>query len=97
MHTVNATIDYKNSDSAFHRDLYVYMPNELSLEDYSEDNPIGDFSGNVMILKENNGTKVSDIEEFCEELAILDSDYENNQNKKSSKKTENKSVQTTLF
>lgn len=97
MHTVNATIDYKKSDSAYHRDLYVYMPNELSLEDYSEDNPIGDFSGNVKILKENNGTKVSDIEEFCEELAILDSDYENNRNKKSSKKNKNQSVQTTLF
>lgn len=95
MHTVNATIDYKNSDSDYHRDLYVYLPNELSKENYMKDNPIGDYSGNVKILNEGNGTRVSDIGEFCEELAILDS----NPNIKKIYKTEtkkNKSKQTTF-
>lgn len=90
MHTVNATINYKNIDSIYHRDLYVYLPNELSKENYIEDNPIGDFSGNVKILNDNNGTKVSDIAEFCEELAILDA----SKNEISKKKS--KSNQTTF-
>ena len=95
IHTVNATVNYKNSDSAYHRDLYVYLPNELSKDNYEDDNPIGDFSGNVKILNEGNGTRVSDIEEFCEELAILDSIPAI---KKSSKvKSKKKSKQTTLF
>ena len=95
MHTVNATIDYKNKDSVYHRDLYVYLPDELSKDKYIEDNPIGDYSGNVKILNEGNGTKVSDIGEFCEEIAILDSTPTI---KKSSKgKTQKKSKQTTLF
>ena len=95
MHTVNATIDYKNSDSAYHRDLYVYLPNELSKENYMKDNPIGDYSGNVKILNDGNGTRVSDIGEFCEEIAILDSSPVI---KKSSKaKSKKKSKQTTLF
>lgn len=95
MHTVNATIDYKNSDSIYHRDLYVYLPNELSKDNYIADNPIGDYGGNVKILKEGNGTRVSDIEEFCEELAILDSSPSI---KKSPKvKSKKKSKQTTLF
>lgn len=85
MHTVNGTLDYKNSDSSYHRDLYIYLPNEFSLEDYNPENPIGDFSGNVKILKEENGTRVSNIEEFCEELAILDS-VENNIAKEKPKK-----------
>ena len=95
MHTVNATINYKNSDSIYHRDLYVYLPNELSKENYVEDNPIGDYSGNVKILKEGNGTRVSDIEEFCEELAILDSSP--NIKKSPKVKSKKKSKQTTLF
>ena len=95
MHTVNATIDYKNSDSAYHRDLYVYLPNELSKENYMKDNPIGDYSGNVKILNDGNGTRVSDIGEFCEELSILDSSPVI---KKSPKvKSKKMSKQTTLF
>lgn len=95
MHTVNATIDYKNSDSVYHRDLYVYLPSELSYDNYNANNPIGDFSGNVKILKEKNGTRVSDIEGFIEELSILDS---NQSIKKSPKvKTDKKTKQTTLF
>lgn len=95
MHTVNATIDYKNSDSAYHRDLYVYLPNELSKDNYIDDNPIGDYSGNVKILREGNGTRVSDIEEFCEELAILDTTP--NIKKSTNAKLKKKSKQTTLF
>ena len=95
MHTVNATINYKNSDSDYHRDLYVYLPNELSKENYINDNPIGDYSGNVKILNDGNGTRVSDIEEFCEELAILDSSP--NIKKSSKPKSTKKSKQTTLF
>ena len=95
MHTVNATINYKNSDSDYHRDLYVYLPNELSAENYNEDNPIGDYSGNVKILNEENGTRVSDIEEFCEELVILDSSP--NIKKSSKVRFEKKTKQTTLF
>ena len=95
MHTVNATIDYKNSDSIYHRDLYVYLPSELSKENYIEDNAIGDFSGNVKILNEGNGTRVSDIGEFCEELAILDSSP--NIKKSPKIKPEKKTKQTTLF
>ena len=83
MHTVNATLDYKNSDSIYPRDLYIYLPNEFSLEDYNSENPIGDFSGNIKILKEKNGTRVRDIEEFCEELAILDANKYDISNKKS--------------
>ena len=95
MHTVNATINYKNSDSDYHRDLYVYLPNELSKENYMKDNPIGDYSGNVKILNDGNGTRVSDIGEFCEELSILDSSPVI---KKSPKvKSKKKSKQTTLF
>ena len=95
MHTVNATIDYKNSDSIYHRDLYVYLPNELSKENYIADNPIGDYGGNVKILKGGNGTRVSDIGEFCEELAILDSS--SNIKKTSKGKSKKNSKQTTLF
>ena len=95
MHTVNATIDYKNSDSIYHRDLYVYLPTELSKENYDEDNPIGDYSGNVKILNEGNGTRVSDIEEFCEELAILDSS--SNIKKSSKQKSEKKTSKQTTF
>ena len=95
MHTVNATINYKNSDSDYHRDLYVYLPNELSAENYNEDNPIGDYSGNVKILNEENGTRVSDIEEFCEELVILDSSP--NIKKSFKVRSEKKTKQTTLF
>ena len=95
MHTVNATINYKNSDSNYHRDLYVYLPNELSAENYNEDNPIGDYSGNVKILNEENGTRVSDIEEFCEELVILDSSP--NIKKSFKVRSEKKTKQTTLF
>ena len=95
MHTVNATIDYKNSDSIFHRDLYVYLPTELSKENYAKDNPLGDYSGNVKILNEGNGTRVSDIEEFCEELAILDSSP--NIKKRPKVKSKKTSKQTTLF
>ena len=95
MHTVNATIDYKNNDSDYHRDLYVYLPNELSKENYNDNNPIGDYSGNVKILNEGNGTRVSDIGEFCEELSILDSSPVI---KKSPKvKSKKMSKQTTLF
>ena len=95
MHTVNATINYKNSDSDYYRDLYVYLPNELSKENYMKDNPIGDYSGNVKILNDGNGTRVSDIGEFCEELSILDSSPVI---KKSPKvKSKKKSKQTTLF
>lgn len=95
MHTVNATINYKNSNSDYHRDLYVYLPNELSIENYTKDNPIGDYNGNIKILKEDNGTKVSDIEEFCEELAILDSSLKNKKSSKSKYK-KNDSKQTTF-
>ena len=95
MHTVNATINYKNSDSDYHRDLYVYLPNELSKENYNDNNPIGDYSGNVKILNDGNGTRVSDIGAFCEELSILDSSPVI---KKSPKvKSKKKSKQTTLF
>lgn len=96
MHTVNATIDYKNGDSVYHRDLYVYLPNELSLTDYNGNNPIGDFSGNVKILNDKNGTKVSDIEEFCEELSILDSNNNENSNKNSKVKNKKNTKQTTF-
>ena len=95
MHTVNATINYKNSDSIYHRDLYVYLPSELSKENYIENNPIGDFSGNVKILNDGNGTRVSDIEEFCEELAILDSSPVIKKSHEA--KSKKKSKQTTLF
>ncbi|MCI5738126.1 MAG: DNA-protecting protein DprA [Methanobrevibacter ruminantium] len=86
MHTVNATINYKNIDSVYHRDLYVYLPSELSYDNYITNNPIGDYSGNVKIIKEENGTRVCDIEEFCEELSILDS-TKNTKTKKTSGQT----------
>lgn len=68
MHTVNATIDFKKVN---HRDLYVYLPEDMS---------DGDYSGNISILKSNNGTKVSDIDEFCEEIVILEKDNNLNKN-----------------
>ena len=68
---------------------------QISKENYMKDNPIGDYSGNVKILNDGNGTRVSDIGEFCEEIAILDSSPVI---KKSSKaKSKKKSKQTTLF
>ena len=51
-----------------------------------DNNPIGDYSGNIKIIKEENGTRVSDIEEFCEELSILDS-TKNAKSKKTSGQT----------
>lgn len=68
MHTVNVTIDFKKVN---HRDLYVYIPEDMS---------DGDYSGNISILKSNNGTKVSDIDEFCEEIVILEKDNNLNKN-----------------
>ena len=68
MHTVNATIDFKKVN---HRDLYVYLPEDMS---------DGDYSGNISILKSNNGTKVFDIDEFCEEIVILEKDNNLNKN-----------------
>ena len=62
MHTVNATINLKKENP---RDLYVYLPENTS---------DGDYSGNITILKGSNGTKVSDIDEFCEEIVILEED-----------------------
>ena len=50
---------------------------------------------NVKILNEGNGTRVSDIGEFCEELAILDSSP--NIKKSPKVKLEKKTKQTTLF
>lgn len=102
MHTVNFTKKLK-SKSQYQRELYAYLPDELSPMDKNDD-----FGGNIKIINEKDGTRVRDIESFCEELVFLDSitKVESqtdtniiNQNNITDKKVKNtkNSKQTTLF
>lgn len=68
MHTVNFTKKLKESKSQYQRELYAYLPDELSPMDKNDD-----FGGNIKIINEKDGTRVRDIESFCEELVFLDS------------------------
>ena len=60
MHTVNFTKKLKESKTQYQRELYAYLPDEISYNDKNEE-----YGGNIKIINEEAGTKVRDIEAFC--------------------------------
>lgn len=61
-HTVDAILKYNKKDN-FKRELYIYLPEDADEEAYS---------GNIYLSDNRLANEATDIEEFCEEIAILD-------------------------